>query len=104
MTRRLPLVPTIVVIGALAVLISLGVWQLQRATWKEQLLARYIAAEKLPPIVWPTAPVKGELPLFRHATGVCVRPVGKRAIAGENRDGEPGYVQIVDCATGAEGP
>ena len=104
MTRRLPLVPTIVVIGALAVLISLGVWQLQRATWKEQMLARYAAAERLPPITWPTAPVIGELPLFRHATGVCVRPVGKRAIAGENRDGEPGYVQIVDCATGAEGP
>ena len=30
--------------------------------------------------------------------------VGQRAIAGENRDGEPGYVHIVDCATGAEGP
>ena len=27
-----------------------------------------------------------------------------RAVAGENKAGEPGYVQIVDCATGAEGP
>ena len=32
------------------------------------------------------------------------KPIGQRAIAGENRSGEPGYVQIVDCATGAEGP
>ena len=104
MTRRLPLIPTIVVIAALAVLIALGVWQLQRAAWKERLLARYAQAEKQPPIPWPTAPIKGDLPLFRHATGVCVRPVGKRAIAGENRSGEPGYAQIVDCATGAEGP
>jgi cytochrome oxidase assembly protein ShyY1 len=30
--------------------------------------------------------------------------VGKRAVAGENAGGEPGYVQIADCATGAEGP
>ena len=44
------------------------------------------------------------LPLFRHATGVCLRVAGHRAQAGENRAGEPGYVQIVDCATGAEGP
>ena len=40
----------------------------------------------------------------RHATGMCLRPVGKRAQAGENIAGEPGYVQILDCMTGAEGP
>jgi cytochrome oxidase assembly protein ShyY1 len=45
-----------------------------------------------------------QLPLFRHATGLCLRPVTSRAIAGENKAGEPGYVQIVECATGAEGP
>jgi len=105
MTRRLPLIPTIVVAGAIAVLIGLGLWQLKRAVWKEQLLARFAAAEKLPPITWPTTPLKSDqLPLFRHATGVCLRPIGKWAIGGENRAGEPGYVQIIDCTTGAEGP
>jgi cytochrome oxidase assembly protein ShyY1 len=105
MNKRLPLAPTLVVTAAIAVLISLGVWQLKRAVWKEGLLARYAAAEKQPPISWPTAPLDADqLPLFRYATGVCLRPVGARAIAGENRAGEPGYVHIVDCATGAEGP
>lgn len=105
MIRRLPILPTVVVAGAVAVLIGLGVWQLQRAIWKEKLLARYAAAEQLPPIAYPTALVRDEqLPLFRHASGVCLRPVGKRAIAGENRIGETGYVQIIDCMTGAEGP
>jgi cytochrome oxidase assembly protein ShyY1 len=104
-SRRLPLVPTIVVAAAVALMIGLGVWQLQRAKWKEGLLARYALAEKLPPIVWPTVPLKdAELPLFRHATGMCVKPVSQRAQAGENRSGEPGYVHILDCATGAEGP
>jgi surfeit locus 1 family protein len=103
--RRLPIIPTIVVAAAVALMIGLGIWQLQRAKWKEGLLARYAQAESLPPIAFPTAPIRqDQLPLFRHATGVCLRLAGKRAVAGENRAGEPGYVQIVDCATGAEGP
>jgi len=105
MTRRIPVIPTIVVAAAVALMIGLGVWQLQRAKWKEGLLARYAAAQKLPPIAFPTVPLKtDQLPLFRSATGVCLRPVAHRAMAGENRAGEPGYVQIVDCSTGAEGP
>ena len=105
MIRRLPLVPTILVAAAVAVMIGLGVWQLKRAVWKERLIAQYAAAEKLPPIVWPTAPFDSEqLPLFRYATGMCVRTIGKRALAGENLSGEPGYVHVVDCVTGAEGP
>lgn len=86
-------------------MIGLGVWQLQRAGWKERLLERYAEAEKLPPISFPTAPVANDqLPLFRHATGVCLRTVGHRAVAGANRAGETGYAHIVDCSTGAEGP
>jgi cytochrome oxidase assembly protein ShyY1 len=105
MIRRLPVIPTIIVLAAAAVMIWLGVWQLQRAKWKEGLLAQYAKAEQLPPIVYPTVPLRADqLPLFRHATGVCLRIVGHRAQAGENRAGEPGYVQILDCATGAEGP
>ena len=105
MSKRIPLIPTILVIGAVAVMIGLGVWQLQRAKWKDGLIARYAQAEKLPPIAWPTLPLADDqLPLFRHATGVCLRPVGKRTVAGEGVSGEPGYVHIVDCTTGAEGP
>ena len=35
---------------------------------------------------------------------MCIQPVAKRSTAGRNRAGEPGYSQIVDCRTGAEGP
>jgi surfeit locus 1 family protein len=105
MTARPPIVMSLVVAAAVAVLISLGAWQVKRAKEKEQLIARFEQAEKLPPIIWPTVPLKDDqLPLFRHATGACLRPTAKRAIAGENGAGDTGYVQIVDCATGAEGP
>jgi len=105
MKRAVPIVPTIVVALACALMISLGVWQLHRAKWKEGLLAQYAKAQNMPPIAWPTIPQKqDQLPLFRHATGVCLQPIGKRASSGENLSGEPGYVQIVLCRTGAEGP
>jgi hypothetical protein len=59
----------------------------------------------MPPISWPTVQLSdAKLPLFRHATGLCLRPAHKRAMAGENLAGETGYVQIIDCTTGAEGP
>jgi surfeit locus 1 family protein len=105
MTARPPIIASILVAAAVAVMIGLGAWQLKRAHWKEGLLASYARAESLPPIAWPTKPLRDyQLPLFRHATGVCLRPVGKRAIAGENGAGETGYVQIINCATGAEAP
>jgi cytochrome oxidase assembly protein ShyY1 len=105
MTRKLPIIPTIVVAGAVAIMIGLGAWQLQRAKWKEGLLAQYAAAEKLVPIGYPTLPMRdAQLPLFRHATGICLKPVGRRTVPGEGVSGEPGFVHIIDCSTGAEGP
>ena len=86
-------------------MIALGVWQLRRAEEKEALIDRYRAAQNQPPISFPTAPIHSDqLPLFRYSTGVCLRPVSKRSTAGQNRSGEPGYVHIVECSTGAEGP
>jgi surfeit locus 1 family protein len=32
-TRKVPLIPTLVVLAAVATMIALGVWQLQRAEW-----------------------------------------------------------------------
>ena len=105
MIKRVPLVPTIIVALAAAVMIGLGIWQLDRAAWKKRLLTQYAQAANLPPIAYPTIPLADkELPLFRHATGVCLRRVGSRAVAGHSVSGEPGYVHIVDCTTGAEGP
>lgn len=104
MTRRWPIIPTILVVAAVATMIGLGIWQLQRRAWKEALLARYAAASTLPPIAWPTAPFSGPLPLFRSATGNCLSVTGFRTAAGQNRTGDPGFLVIADCRVGAEGP
>jgi cytochrome oxidase assembly protein ShyY1 len=104
MIRRLPLLPTLVVAAAVLTMIGLGIWQLQRLGEKQALLASYEAAEGLPPIAFPMMPTSDPLPLFRQASGHCVRVVSRRTGAGENRAGETGFVHIADCGTGAEGP
>jgi cytochrome oxidase assembly protein ShyY1 len=102
-TRRLPIIPTIVVLIAVAIMIGLGFWQIRRSHENEQLLAQYQAAANLPPIAYPTAQQSGPLPLFRWATGFCPRIVSHRAAEGRNRSGEVGWAQIVDCASGPPG-
>lgn len=105
MTRRLPIPPTILVAAAVAVMIALGVWQTRRAEWKEGLLARYATADRQPAMAWPMIAGREEqLPMFRRASGLCLLPALTKAVAGQNRAGEPGYVFLVDCVTGAEGP
>ncbi|MEO5972519.1 MAG: SURF1 family protein [Sphingomicrobium sp.] len=105
MIRRLPVLPTLVVSAAAAIMVVLGVWQLGRAREKNALIARYQAAQTLPPIAFPSLPMGDDaLPLFRRATGLCLRPVSRRVTAGRNRAGDTGYAVIIDCSTGAEGP
>lgn len=104
MTRKLLVIPTILVGLAVVVMVGLGIWQLERRGEKEALLATYRAAAGKPPIGWPTVPPKEPLPLFRHATGNCLQVTGFRTGAGQNLKGEPGYLIIADCLTGAEGP
>jgi cytochrome oxidase assembly protein ShyY1 len=102
--KRLPLIPTLLVAAAIAVMIGLGVWQLQRAAEKEALLARYHDARGLPPIALPAVPDPANPPLFRRASAFCLRVVDWRAVSGRNVRGDAGWVHVASCARGAEGP
>jgi cytochrome oxidase assembly protein ShyY1 len=102
---RLPLIPTIVVAAAVAVMIGLGVWQLQRADWKQDLIARYQAAQALPPVAWPSIPPADNALLFRRAEGFCTEVTGWRTTAGGSRGSRSGWSHVASCRTGGlEGP
>jgi surfeit locus 1 family protein len=102
--KRLPLVPTLFVAIAVAAMIGLGVWQLQRARWKDGLLATYSANANLPPIALPNVPDARNPPLFRQAHAFCLEVVGWDAKAGRSARGQAGWSHIARCRTGAEGP
>ena len=100
-----PLFPTILVSAAVATMIGLGVWQLQRKEQKELILARYEAAVDLKPVTWPAVPDRESLPLFRKSTLMCITVVGIESVSGSNREGKAGFAHIASCSTGgAEGP
>ena len=102
---RVPIIPSILVAAAVAVMIGLGVWQLQRAQEKEALLARYEGASKAPPVAWPATAARGEEHYFRAASGFCMEPVKWRSTSGRNLKGESGWSFIASCRTGGgEGP
>lgn len=104
MSKRLPLIPTVIVALALAAMLGLGVWQLQRAQWKESLLTRLVANRDLPPITYPTSPAGTDDILFRQASGVCSRPKSIRATAGRDAAGTSGWSYIATCADSRAGP
>lgn len=103
MTRP-PLVPTLIVLAAAALMIRLGVWQLHRAHEKDALLARYEQNSKLPPMALPPAAIADEKLLYRAAGAFCLQVTGWRETGGQTASGKGGTRYLAECRTGAEGP
>lgn len=98
MIRRIPVFPTLLVLAAAAIMVSLGVWQLHRLAWKEALLARYAAAEgNSAPVPWPTGPHEVEQALFRRSSVDCASVGVVDAVAGRSASGEAGWAQAAHC-------
>lgn len=99
MSRRIPIVPTVIVAAAVLTMIALGVWQLQRADWKEALIARYQQAQTMSSEVpWPRGEAGMEASLFRWSGFTCDRVLGMRSGAGTSADGQKGWAHIARCA------
>ena len=99
MRRRIPILPTLIVAAAIATMIGLGVWQLQRMAWKEALIARYARVETMSSdVAWPRDFVAAEAALFRHTRIRCERVVAQDATAGRNLAGVTGWAQTARCA------
>lgn len=95
---RLPLFPTILVIGAVGIMIALGVWQLGRMEEKEALIVRAENALALSAAVdFPRDPVEREALMYRRTTLSCDRVAGVTTVAGTSAAGEKGVAQRVTC-------
>lgn len=103
--RRWPLIPTILVLAAVAVMIALGVWQLQRKSEKEELIALYQRNMAMSSMVaYPMVPPVEDNFLYRKSSVVCLEPVRWDPRSGTDNKGKSGIRMIADCRTGAEGP
>jgi len=100
--RHWPVVPTIIVLAAVAVMVRLGFWQLDRLDEKEALIARYQAALEngaKRPYPADNGGVRDEGDLFHPTQFDCLNVLGREAIAGRNAQDQTGYVQIARCQT-----
>ena len=99
--RRIPIIPTLVVLAAVAVMIALGAWQLGRMAEKEALLARYAAAQAMSSEVeWPRDPAAFDEALFRHARITCQTAGPDQPMAGRSAEGEAGWAHVFACDMG----
>lgn len=106
--RRIPVLPTLFVLAAVAVMIALGIWQLQRAQWKQRLLADYSAAAAMPPLDLDPllARPPGHMPplAFRRVLVTCRADRAAPDLrGGRSRAGQGGYSYFIPCRPGAEG-
>ncbi len=98
MKRAIPIIPTLVVLLAVAVMMRLGFWQIDRLHQKEALLARYASAAGLSADVpFPADKIAAETVLYRHSTVDCTAVNELSVIAGQNDKGEPGMAHTARC-------
>lgn len=107
--RRWPLIlSAVIVLAAVAVMVRLGFWQLDRLAQKEALLARYAAAENLPEEYfegWLHGYVAAnDRVLYRRAWTDCTATSNFAARAGQNSKGEAGWAHSAICKIKGGGP
>jgi surfeit locus 1 family protein len=99
-----PLVPTILVALAVATMIGLGIWQLQRKGEREMLLRQVSMNVAKPAISYPKLGPIRSVELHRKSSVNCLRVAQWREDSGKDKDERPGTRYLADCVTGADGP
>ena len=98
MTRNIPIIPTIIVAAAIAVMIALGFWQLGRMGEKEALIAQAGQSLKMSSEVeYPRDQAGIEAAMYRRTTILCASASGGTTTAGTSARGEKGMAQRVLC-------
>lgn len=96
--RKLPLLSALIVLVAIGIMISLGLWQLGRLHQKEDLLARYRQARATSAeVAWPSDKTAQQGLLYRHAKLTCEAATDHSSMAGRNARGEAGVAQTARC-------
>lgn len=104
--KRIPILPTALVLMAAGVMVGLGFWQLDRLAQKEAMLARYEAAISSTEFdSFPDAnPSNVETSLYRRSQVDCrFTSGGWESVAGRNDKGDAGYVHVILCGTKGNG-
>lgn len=96
--KRIPILPTIIVAAAIATMIALGFWQLDRMGEKEALIARAEQATKTEEEVrFPGDPASREAVMYRRTTVDCAIVQDITTTAGRSAIGVSGVAHRASC-------
>ncbi len=104
MIKRLPVIPTIIVALAVAMMIGFGLWQLQRKKLNQRLLNVVTQNIDKPAIAYPKLGPVSMASLHRKSAVTCLRVSHWREDSGSDNSGKAGTRYLADCITGADGP
>ncbi|MGB7418951.1 MAG: SURF1 family cytochrome oxidase biogenesis protein, partial [Erythrobacter sp.] len=103
MSARLPVIPTILVIAAVATMIALGFWQLGRAEEKADMLARFEEASASEQSVTFPVGATQEDAWFRRSALDCRKVSDLQPVAGTAATGAKGWAMRATCALSGGG-
>jgi surfeit locus 1 family protein len=90
---------TLIVLAAVATMIALGFWQLDRLGQKQELIRRYRQSQSVSSVAeWPRYRNEIDKALYRRASVVCREVAGWQSVAGTNASGRSGIAHIAQCA------
>lgn len=101
--RRLPIIPTIIVAAAVATMIELGLWQLQRGAERDRLKAAMAERPEQPVLDYPFGDPSAERYLYRRLRAQCDEVTAIDVAGGKSAAGRTGWRQIATCANRASG-
>jgi len=98
--KRVPIVPTLIVLLAVAYMIHLGFWQLDRLKQKDAMLARYTAAQRSgAEVPFVVAAKQAEETLYHRSRLDCSSASDMTSQSGRNDKGEAGIAHYAQCRT-----
>ncbi|MEM7665650.1 MAG: SURF1 family protein [Pseudomonadota bacterium] len=99
MTRSIPIIPTVLVLIAAAIMVWLGFWQLGRSEEKAEMIARFSAIPaEAPAVPLPDGEAWQDDLLYTRVTFDCGTVASMRSTAGTAVTGAKGFAHIAECA------
>jgi surfeit locus 1 family protein len=103
MDARWPVLPTVLTALAVPAMVALGIWQLQRAAWKEALLTQFAANASAPELLLGEAPIPRSAGFRRVAIWLDCPPAPPTPSGAQLASGRAGYGWRLSCRAGDGG-
>ncbi|MDN3645833.1 SURF1 family protein [Pontixanthobacter aestiaquae] len=96
--RSIPIVPTIIVGIAIAIMIALGFWQMSRADEKDAMVESFLAVREQQTVVpFPRKAEDVDAALYRRSEVECTQVLSTRSTAARDPNGTSGLAQVALC-------